>query len=121
MFDYIASITPGGGAFPQVSSGVSFTINYNTGKCENILVGGKPVDPAKKYRIATNSYMADGGDNYAVFKKSGSKYDTSKFQRDVLIEYIRVQLKGEITAPKTGRIIIIPKKTSVKYHFPFAA
>ncbi|MCX8057797.1 MAG: 5'-nucleotidase C-terminal domain-containing protein [Spirochaetes bacterium] len=108
LFNYIATIPNGAGAFPQVSDGVTFTINYQTGKCENILINGKPIDPNKIYKIATNSYLATGGDGYTIFKKAISFYDTSMFQRDVFIEYIKY-LGGKIKPILYGRIKIIQK------------
>lgn len=108
LFDYIATIPRGKGAFPQVSKEVSFTINYATGKCENILINGKPIDPEKIYAIATNSYLAAGGDGYKVFLKAVDKYDASIMQRDVFIQYIKY-LGGTITPEVEGRINIIEK------------
>lgn len=103
LFDYVIT-TPGKGAFPQVSDGVSFTLNLVTNKTENVLIGGKPIDPNKVYTIATNSYMATGGDGYAMFKNALSVYETSQFQRDALIQYVRKlgkplvpEIKGRIT------------------------
>ncbi|GAB1456253.1 MAG: 5'-nucleotidase C-terminal domain-containing protein [Spirochaetia bacterium] len=105
MFDFILT-TPGKGAFAQVSDGVSYTINLVTNKIENVLIGGKPIDPAKVYTIATNSYLATGGDGYTMFKNSLSNYETSMFQRDALIEY--VQKLGKPLVPEIkGRITII--------------
>lgn len=105
LFDFIVT-TPGKGAFPQVSDGVSYTINLTTNKCEDVLIGGKPIDPAKVYTIATNSYMATGGDGYAMFKNALSVYETSLFQRDALIAY--VQSLGKDLVPEIkGRIKIV--------------
>lgn len=108
LFDYIATIPRGKGAFPQVSKEVSFTINYATGKCENILINGQPIDPEKIYKIATNSYLAAGGDGYKVFLKAVDSYDASIMQRDVFIQYIQ-SLGGTITPKVEGRIKIIEK------------
>ena len=102
LFDYIAA-TPGKGAFPQVSEGVSFTINTATGKCEDILIKGKPIDPERIYRIATNSFMAVGGDGYQAFANAVEYYDTSVFQRDTCIEYI-IHLGGKIKPELKNRI-----------------
>lgn len=105
LFDFIAT-TPGKGAFPQVSDGISFSINNTTGKCEDILVKGKPIDPERNYRIATNSFMAIGGDGYQAFEKAIDRYDTSMFQRDTCIEYL-IQLGGKIKPELKNRIKFI--------------
>jgi 2',3'-cyclic-nucleotide 2'-phosphodiesterase/3'-nucleotidase len=31
-----------------------------------VLVGGQPLDPERRYTVATNSYTAEGGDGYAM-------------------------------------------------------
>ncbi len=105
LFDYIAT-TPGKGAFPQVSEGISFTINTKIGKCEDILIKGEPIDPERVYRIATNSFMAIGGDGYQAFLKAIDRYDTSVFQRDSCIEYL-IQLGGKIKPELKNRIRFI--------------
>lgn len=102
LFDFIAS-TPGKGAFPQVSEGVSFTINTAIGKCEDILIKGEPIDAERIYRVATNSFMAVGGDGYQAFENAIERYDTSVFQRDTCIEYI-IQLGGKIKPKLKNRI-----------------
>lgn len=106
LFDYIATITPGEGAFPQVSKGVSFTINRVTGKCQNILINGQPIHQYRNYRIVTNSYLADGGDGYKMFLNAIFRYDTSRFQKDVLIEYIKY-IGSNIKPQTKGRIELI--------------
>jgi 5'-nucleotidase/UDP-sugar diphosphatase len=106
MFDYIATIKQGNGAFPQVSDGVSFTINYDTKACENILIGGKPIDPAKDYVIVTDSYHATGGDGYVVFKKASKAYDASVWMRDIFVDYLK-QLPQPVAPAVKGRITII--------------
>ena len=90
------SLSPGEGAFPQVSEGLSFVIDRGEGNCENILIRGKPIDPNRTYKIVTNSYLAGGGDGYGMFLKALDRHDSSVFQRDVLIEYIR-HLGGHIS------------------------
>ena len=107
LFNYIATIPRGKGAFPQVSEGVSFTINYKTGQVEDVLINGEPIDPNKIYKVVTNSYMAAGGDGYKVFKNAIDKYDASIMQRDVLIMYIQEVLNGVVTPEIKGRIKII--------------
>lgn len=109
LFNHMASSR--GGGFPQVSEGVSFTINRATGKVENLLAGGKPVDPEKLYNIATNSFMATGGDDYTVFLKAEETYDTSMFQQDAMIEYI-LHLGGTISPENAGRFTVVEEEAS---------
>ncbi len=111
MFDYIVTIKQGNGAFPQVSDGVTFTINYDAKKCENILIGGKPIDPAKDYVIVTDSYHATGGDGYVVFKKATKTYDSSLWMRDVFVEYLK-QLPQPVAPAVMNRITIIGSNPS---------
>ena len=106
LFDYIGKISAGDGAFPQVSEGVTFTINRITGKCQDIHIKGQPIHQFRNYRIATNSYLASGGDGFRMFLNAIFKYDTSKFQKDVLIEYIQ-HVGGNIKPKTEGRIKLI--------------
>jgi 5'-nucleotidase/UDP-sugar diphosphatase len=105
LFDYIPTVV-GAGAYPQVSDGISYTIDLAAGEVKDLLIGGKPLDPNATYKIATNSYMATGGDGYVVFKNASQGYDTSMFQRDATIEYIQ-QLDGAIVPEIAGRVKII--------------
>jgi 2',3'-cyclic-nucleotide 2'-phosphodiesterase (5'-nucleotidase family) len=57
------------GRFPQVSG---MTITYDPRRppgrrIVSIRIGGKPLDPNKTYRIATNDFLANGGDGYTGF------------------------------------------------------
>ena len=108
LFDYVATVQPGNGAFPQVSNGISFTINRGTGRCENILIDGNPIDPDKTYKIVTNSYLGSGGDGYKVFLKAVDRFNSSTFQRNILVEYIK-HLGGNIKPEVKGRITVIDR------------
>ena len=96
----------GAGGFPQVSDGVNFTINRVTGRCGEIRIKGKPLDPARTYRIATNSYLAAGGDGYRMFLNAVDRYDSSRFLRDVFADYLKYR-GGVITPSVGGRITVI--------------
>ena len=95
----------GHGAMPQVSKGVKFTIDSAAGTVTDLMINGKKVDPNAEYRIATNSYLAAGGDGYGMFTDAVDYYDTSLMQRDAFIEYI-ISLGGTITPMTEGRITI---------------
>ena len=107
LFDHIATVLPGEGAFPQVSAGVRFTLDPNNKTCRDILINGKPVDPDKSYGIVTNSYLAKGGDGYQAFLRAVDRFDSSIFQRDALIAYIK-HLGGNLVPKTNSRITITP-------------
>jgi 5'-nucleotidase/UDP-sugar diphosphatase len=44
LFDYMASMSSGQGGFPQVSAGLSMTLNTLTKKYEKIMINGEPFD-----------------------------------------------------------------------------
>lgn len=86
-------------------SGGRFRISE--GKAIDVTIGGKPLDPAGKYWLATSDYVADGGDSYAMLQNSIQRINTSEKIRDVMIRYFdRTHAEGEITNPVTdGRIV----------------
>ncbi|PWB23134.1 5'-nucleotidase C-terminal domain-containing protein [Flavobacterium sp. HTF] len=86
---------------PQPLSGMTFTITKeNTAK--NIQVQGQPLDVNKIYYVATNDYLANGGDNMAFFAKNVEKFDLNYKLRDVLIDYFKEV--DTIPAPRDIRI-----------------
>jgi 5'-nucleotidase/UDP-sugar diphosphatase len=109
LFEYMATISSGEGGFPQVSEGVSMIIDTSKKKCTHVMINGKPLDRRRTYKIATNSYLAAGGDGYRIFLKAIDVYDSSMFQRDVLIEYIEY-LGGRIKPQTFDRIQILGKE-----------
>ena len=117
------------GGFPQVS-GIVFTVDttkaydadaeypgttYFAPKSINRVtiqsVGGKDFDPAATYTIATNDFMASGGDTYYRFVNATANYDLGIAMDEVVMQYITEVLGGTVTADKygeaTGRIHVL--------------
>ena len=93
IIDYVVSIQPGKGAYPQIS-GLTFT--YENGEVKDVMVNGEVLENERVYRIATNDYLALGGDGYEVFKTKGENvYDTGFVLDKVIVDYI--QSLGTIT------------------------
>jgi 5'-nucleotidase/UDP-sugar diphosphatase len=109
LFDHIASLPKGSGAFPQVSKGISFVINQDKGRCENIILAKAPLSASRQYTIVTNSYLAAGGDGYGILLEAGAREDTSILLRDALADYISNKLK-RVKPSKEGRITVIAGK-----------
>ena len=108
------------GGFPQVS-GIVFTVDttkaydadeeypgttYFAPKSINRVtiqsVGGKDFDPAATYTIATNDFMASGGDTYYRFVNATANYDLGIAMDEVVMQYITDVLNGTVTADKYG-------------------
>lgn len=109
------------GAFPQVS-GLEFTINtgipYAAGemypdstyyapakpgsRISEVIVNGVAIDPDKTYTIATNDFLAAGGDTYYMFR-SLEGYSILVALEDALINYTDEVLKGVITEEVYGK------------------
>lgn len=106
LFDFIGTVQPGEGAFPQVSDGIRFKMDTKKKICEDIMINGNPIDPDRSYGIVTNSYLAKGGDGYQAFLQAVDQFDSSIFQRDALLAYIK-HLGGNLVPKVNGRITIV--------------
>lgn len=73
---------------PQPLSGLTFTIDKNN-QAKDIMIQGKPIDLSKEYQVATNDYLANGGDDMVFFKKGIKEYDLNYKLRNVLIDYFK--------------------------------
>ncbi len=77
------------GLFPQVS-GLSFKFNPDKPAGERLVeinVDGKPIDMNKTYTVATNDFMAAGGDGYTVFQQ-GSTVNEAGGLEEIVMDYI---------------------------------
>jgi 5'-nucleotidase / UDP-sugar diphosphatase len=106
LFDYMATIPAGRGAFPQVSEEVRVTLDPGSRRCEKVLIRGQLLDPEKIYRVVTNSFLARGGDGYRVFLNARESYDYGTPQQAVLIEYIK-EVESRLVPRIQGRIRLI--------------
>ncbi len=73
-------------------------------------INGKPFDPDATYAVATNNFVAAGGDTYYAFANSNYSFDTGILTDDILVQYITDKLGKEVgddySQPK-GRIKIV--------------
>lgn len=116
------------GGFPQVS-GMEFTVDTavaydpgdlypgstyyepaSIGRVNIQTVGGEAFDPEDTYFIATNDFVAAGGDTYYTFAAAGTCYDLGLPLDEIVMDYISQELGGVVTAADygapAGRIII---------------
>jgi len=112
-----------GGRFPQVS-GLSFKYSPSDqrgSRVKEVLIAGQPVNPDREYIVATNDFLAAGGDGYKAFGEAiktsrdfaivggmmkGEKVvysNSGRWLRDVAVDYLKEMKR---VAPKVeGRII----------------
>jgi 5'-nucleotidase / UDP-sugar diphosphatase len=71
-------------------AGLSYEFENHPGKgyvLKSFLVGGEELVADKLYAVCTNSFLADGGDNFTPFKK-GRNLQYGRQQRDVIRDYV---------------------------------
>lgn len=84
--------------------GTRFTISNE--EATNITIGGQAFDSKKTYWLATNDYVAAGGDGLSMLQNNLRFIDTNELIRDLIISYFeRMQKQNKkITAKLDGRI-----------------
>jgi 2',3'-cyclic-nucleotide 2'-phosphodiesterase (5'-nucleotidase family) len=69
------------------------TMQISNKKAVNVLIGGKPLDPSKTYKLVNSDYVANGGDNAAMLKGIPQQ-NIGYLMRDAFFDYIKA-LKAE--------------------------
>lgn len=99
------------GAFPQVS-GLEYTIDISSDQVEikDVKIGGNAIDLAKTYRLATNDFMAVGGDDYKMFE-GAKQVSLHGSMLEIFADYLtKLSKDGAFTAKTDGRIKVFPDK-----------
>jgi 5'-nucleotidase len=102
----VASYPESLGGFPQVS-GVTFQIDISKAvgsRAVNIKVNGKKLNLKATYTMATNDFMAAGGDNYTMFSEFPTLNEYNAME-EIIMNYIKKT--GVITIQKQGRITAV--------------
>jgi 2',3'-cyclic-nucleotide 2'-phosphodiesterase (5'-nucleotidase family) len=70
-----------------------------------VRIAGQPLDPVATYTLATNDYMARGGDNYTALKAGRSVIDpaAARLIASQVIEYVAA--RGAVASKVEGRIV----------------
>lgn len=94
------------GRFPQIS-GMTVEADLEKPPGERVVsvtVGSEPIDPKKTYTVATNDYMASGGDGYASFIGAKNLIDKAGavLMATQVIDYVAA--KGTVSPKVEGRI-----------------
>jgi 5'-nucleotidase/UDP-sugar diphosphatase len=112
----LSDLNGAGGRFPQVSGiQVTYRLTAPDGqRIKSIKVGEKEVDPQGWYSLATNDFLAAGGDGYATLKQIMEKkegdpsrvvlFDSGREIRTMVVDYIKE--KKQISASVEDRMRI---------------
>ncbi len=85
LLEFAVAVPAGQGAYPHFGG---LTLVYENNEIKDVMVGGKPLDLGKTYKLVTNNYVAMGGDGYSVLGKISDGYDTGFVDADVMREYV---------------------------------
>jgi len=85
-------------------AGFSLRIELAGGErlARDVRVGGEPLDPEGRYRLVTNDYLANGGDEFAILLEALQREDLPLLVRDAFVEFVRAE--GTIEPRTEGRI-----------------
>ena len=103
----VGGVGEGAGRFPQVSGmAYRFDASKPAGRrVAGVRVGDAPLDLARTYRLATNDFLAGGGDGYAMFAGAPRIID-AKAGALVAAQVIdAVTAAGEVAPRVEGRIV----------------
>lgn len=95
----VSRLPSASGRFLQVS-GISVTYRPAApvgARVETVVVGNKPLDPMARYSVVTDSFLADGGDGYAIFQETQDRVERQVPLRDLLLDALKASpLKASI-------------------------
>jgi 5'-nucleotidase len=103
----VSRLPQSAGRFLQVS-GISFAVDQTApsgSRVTAVQVNGLPLDPARRYSVAADHFITEGGDGYSMLLQATGKRDHQIPLRDVLVTALK---SGPLTAKEEGRIRRLP-------------
>ncbi|MEO6881771.1 MAG: ExeM/NucH family extracellular endonuclease [Mycobacteriaceae bacterium] len=98
---------PTGSSRPYLALGLSDNVTYTYDRTQavgsgitSIAVNGKAVQPGDSFRVATNSFLAAGGDNFTELARGTNQKDTGLIDLDVFTDAIK---NGSPVAPSFAK------------------
>lgn len=68
-----------------------------------VRIGGRTLDPSRRYRVATNSFLGEGGDLYQTFLEARRVDESGQDIATVVMNYLRQ--RREVPWPRPGRLL----------------
>jgi 2',3'-cyclic-nucleotide 2'-phosphodiesterase (5'-nucleotidase family) len=102
----LSQVESSGGRFPQISGmTVVADVSQPAGsRVESVTVGGQRLDDSRTYTLATNDFMANGGDGYVVFREAEQLIDPidATLMASQVIDYVAE--RGTVAPKVEGRL-----------------
>mgnify|MGYP002624456174 CR=1 FL=1 len=105
----VSRVEEGAGRFPS-TSGLVMTWSRSAPageRVKSVMVNGKPLDPAASYTVATNDFVAKGGDGYTVFTQGKTLIDpaAAKYMATMVMDFVAAA--GEVAPKVEGRVTAV--------------
>jgi 5'-nucleotidase len=96
------------GRILAVSRGFNYTWDFLRPAGDKVLnntvkLNGNPIVDAQSYRVEMNSFLADGGDGFSVFRQCTNQLG-GEVDLDALVRYFMARLPNEVATPTENRI-----------------
>ena len=97
----------------MLTPSANFRFSYDRSRPEGerivaMTLDGKPIDPAKTYRVAINNFLASGGDNFTMLAAGRDAVDAG-----LDLDATEAYLASNPPVPQLGRITdLTPAKSS---------
>ena len=102
----VSKVEEGAGRFPS-TSGLAMTWSRTAPpgqRVKSVSVNGQPLDTAATYTVATNDFLAKGGDGYTVFNDAKVLIDAAaaKYMATMVMDFVATA--GEVAPKVEGRV-----------------
>ena len=113
---------PAGSARPYLALGLSGNLRYSyvpdapAGQhvlVSTVTVDGKPLDPAATYKVATNNFLAAGGDNFTAFRTNSGVRDSGLIDFDAFRAYLAAQSPISPDTTNRASVYVAPPAAQV--------
>ncbi len=98
----------GGNGVLQIPASLTYTRTDSQpagSRVSNVQINGVPIDPAATYRVTVNNFLADGGDNYTVFRNGSNRF-VGQIDLDAFVAYVTAS--GVVNPGPQNRITLVP-------------
>ena len=109
----VSRLPQASGRFLQVS-GLAVVLDPTApsgSRITSVQVNGAPLNPARRYSVAADTFIAEGGDGYTMFRQATDRRDHQIPLRDVLVAALKA---GPLAAKVEGRITTRPAASQSK-------